>query len=230
MVLLPKSAGRTARDGVDTLYINRPAGRALAAVGHGFGASPNQLTMISATLTTCALLAIIFIPPAPWVGVPVTMLLVLAYALDSADGPLARFQGTSSAQGEFFDHMVDCAKTVAIHAAVLIHLVRFDESAATPLLAVPLAYQFAAVMIYCGGLLVDSHRRRQSVPTGATTESSTLTRALILLPVDYGVLCLSFLLLGVSEVFVPVYTALAAAHVVYMVAYLAKWYRELGNE
>ncbi len=48
-----------------------------------------------------------------------------------------------------------------------------------------------------------------------------------LLPADYGVFCLVFLLLGAPGAFRAGYAALAAVHAVFLVAFLVKWFREL---
>lgn len=48
-----------------------------------------------------------------------------------------------------------------------------------------------------------------------------------LLPVDHGVFCLVFLLLGSPVAFRAGYTVLFAVHALFLVAFLAKWFREL---
>ncbi|HBF82568.1 MAG TPA: CDP-alcohol phosphatidyltransferase, partial [Streptomyces sp.] len=52
-------------------------------------------------------------------------------------------------------------------------------------------------------------------------------RAVALLPVDYGVFCLVFLLLGAPAAFRAGYAALAVVHALFLVAFLVKWFREL---
>jgi hypothetical protein len=49
-----------------------------------------------------------------------------------------------------------------------------------------------------------------------------------LLPVDHGVFCLVFLLLGGGGAFRWAYTALAVAAALFLVAFLTKWFRELS--
>ena len=50
-----------------------------------------------------------------------------------------------------------------------------------------------------------------------------------MLPNDYGVLCLSFLLLGFGDAFVLAYSALAAMNIVLLSLALPKWYREIRD-
>lgn len=63
------------------------------------------------------------------------------------------------------------------------------------------------------------HRRRG--PSGL--------RALALLPVDYGVFCAVFLLLGGPELFRAAYAALFVCYALFAVAFGVKWFRELSR-
>ncbi len=49
-----------------------------------------------------------------------------------------------------------------------------------------------------------------------------------LLPVDYGVFCLVFLLLGGGKLFVWAYAGLGVVAALFLLAFLAKWFRELS--
>ena len=110
-----------------SLYVNRPLGRVLAAAAYGLRLTPNQVTAISAVFTFAGLAVLAIAPAEPWIGLLVAALLVLGYALDSADGQLARLTGGGSLSGEWLDHTVDSVKVVAFHLAVLVTLYRnFD--------------------------------------------------------------------------------------------------------
>jgi hypothetical protein len=50
---------------------------------------------------------------------------------------------------------------------------------------------------------------------------------LLKLPTDYGLLCVIFILLGITSWFVVVYTLLALAMVGYTALVLPKWYRDV---
>src|SRR5690606_41281534 len=67
-------------------FVNRKAGRVLAAAAYRIGATPNQVTAVSALFTYAGIAVIALVPPAPPVGILVTALLVVGYALDAADG------------------------------------------------------------------------------------------------------------------------------------------------
>lgn len=207
-------------------YVNRPVGRVLAAAAYRAGLSPNQVTVLSALCSYAAIAAVAWAEPSWALGLAVYAALVLGFALDSADGQLARLRGISSPAGEWLDHMVDCAKITALHAAVLITFYRHFDLPHDGWLLLPLGFQLASVLIYCGGLLTEKLKPRPA-PGAAPPQPSTV-RALALLPVDYGVLCLVFLLLGSERAFRAGYLALACATALLLAAFLVKWYRELS--
>ena len=207
-------------------YVNRPAGRVLAAAAYRAGLGPNQVTLLSAacSLGGCAVLALV--RPSWGLAVAVYGLLAVGFALDSADGQLARLRGGGSAAGEWLDHVVDCAKLTLLHAAVLVAFHRWFDLPGEGWLLVPLGFQAVAVLLFFGGLLRDKLRPRDGAgPAGAPSR----VRAVALLPVDYGVFCAVFLLLGAPDAFRIAYAALGACAALFLAAFLAKWYRELSR-
>ena len=120
--------------------VNRPVGRVLAAVAHRAHLTPDQVTLLSAacTLTGIALLAAAPLAPAATAGT--SLLLMLGYALDSADGQLARLRHGGSKAGEWLDHVADAVKLSTLHGAVAIGLFRSGRLADPALLLLPLAY------------------------------------------------------------------------------------------
>ncbi|MGP4001670.1 CDP-alcohol phosphatidyltransferase family protein [Streptomyces sp. 8N706] len=220
-------------------HINRPAGRVLAAAAYRVGLTPNQVTLISGGFSFSAVAAVALARPSWPLAVAVYLALAVGFAFDSADGQLARLRRESSAAGEWLDHVVDCAKITALHAAVLISFYRYFDVPGPGWLLLPIGFQLAAVLIFFGGLLTDklkpkpsaapsaasSAPAQSSAPSAATPSS---LRAVALLPVDYGVFCLVFLLLGAERVFLGAYAVLFAAHGLFLVAFMAKWFRELA--
>src|SRR5690348_14894922 len=97
-------------------WINRRLGRILAAAAYRARATPDAVTVLSAVFTFSGLSLVALVAPVPWLGFAVTALLVLGYALDAADGQLARLLGGGSRSGEWLDHMVDVTKTCVLHA------------------------------------------------------------------------------------------------------------------
>lgn len=210
-------------------YVNRPLGRVCAAGAYVLGLRPNQVTLLSAAFTGGGIAAVALVRPGWGLAAAVYALLVIGFALDSADGQLARLRRESSAAGEWLDHVVDCGKVTAVHAAVLVSFHRFFDLSSDAWLLLPLGFQFAAVLIFCGGLLAD--KLKPKPPPGqspAPAPPPSRLRAVALLPVDYGVFCTVFLLLGSETAFLAGYTALAAAAALFLIAFTAKWFRELS--
>lgn len=209
-------------------YVNRPAGRILAAGAYRVGLTPNQVTLISAAFTFTGIAAVALVRPSWPLALAVYAALVVGFAFDSADGQLARLTGKGGPAGEWLDHVVDCAKMVALHTAVLIAFYRFFELPGDGWLLVPLGFQLAAVVTFCGGLLTEQLKRGRPADGDTPAAPPSRLRAIALLPVDYGVFCLVFLTLGAPGVFRAAYAALAVVHALFLVAFLAKWFRELS--
>ncbi|AWB88044.1 CDP-alcohol phosphatidyltransferase [Mycetocola zhujimingii] len=208
-------------------HVNRPLGRMLAAALHSVGASPNQVTLLSAIATTAGLAVLVSQRPGLAVGIVVALLLALGFALDSADGQVARLSGRQSPAGEWLDHVVDAAKMVAVHGCVFV-AAWLHTSVETLWLSIPLVFQVISTLLFAGGTLLELIERslparREVVPSRPST-----VRAVGLLPADYGVLCLSFVVWGFTPVFVVAYSLLFLANAAIAAMLLTKWFRELS--
>lgn len=211
-------------------YVNRPAGRIFAAAAFRLGMTPNQVTLVSAAFTFAALAGVALARPGPWTGVLVYLGLAVGFALDSADGQLARLTGRGGPDGEWLDHVVDCAKMILVHTAVLISFHRCFALPSDGWLLLPLGFLFVAVLTFCAGLLREQLGRAaaRGAPKGPDGSApASRLRAAALLPADYGVFCLVFLLLGDETAFRAGYAVLAAVHAVFLALFLGKWFREL---
>lgn len=204
--------------------VNRPLGRVLAALFSLTPLTPNQVSVISAAITAAGVVLLASAAPTLGVGVGVWALLALGFAVDSADGQLARLRGGGSAAGEWLDHVLDAAKMVAVHAAVLISWYRFTDLPDAALL-IPLAYQLIAVTMFTGGVLTEllqRQRGKQHAPGPASR-----LRSVALLAADYGVFCAMFLLLGWPSLFAAAYTAAAAVNALALSALAGRWFLTL---
>ncbi|WP_326596855.1 CDP-alcohol phosphatidyltransferase family protein [Streptomyces brevispora] len=212
-------------------YVNRPAGRIFAAVAFRLRMTPNQVTSVSAAFTFAALASVALARPTWGLAVLVYLGLAVGFALDSADGQLARLTGRGGPDGEWLDHVVDCAKMILVHTVVLISFHRYFALPADGWLLLPLGFLFVAVLTFCAGLLREQLGRAaaRSGPAGDAGPRHAVSRlrAVALLPADYGVFCLVFLLLGDETAFRIGYAVLAAVHALFLVAFLVKWFREL---
>ncbi len=212
-----------------SLLVNRPLGRLFAAAAHTIGLKPDQVTIISAVFTFSGITLIAVVPPSLLLGLSVTILLVLGYALDAADGQLARLRGGGSLTGEWLDHVIDSFKIATLHLAVLISVYRFFDVAPIWLL-VPILFAAVYVIHFFGMLLTDLLTRNARLTLGVGTEApqpaSTL-KSVLKLPTDYGVLCLAFLLLAYPPAFLWFYFFLTLATAGYTALILVAWYRRL---
>jgi hypothetical protein len=93
-------------------------------------------------------------------------------------------------------------------------------------LAIPLAFGIANATQFLGMMLRDQLRGRAESRAEGRTSSSVL-RAWLLLPLDHGTLCLSFVLLGYHTAFLAGYGLLALCTVLFAARSLVKAYRGL---
>lgn len=210
-----------------SVYVNRRVGRALAAFAHSRGWTPNTVTGVSALHTFAGIVLLLVLPAHPATGILVALLLALGYAWDSADGQVARLAGTGSLAGEWLDHFVDAIKIAALHLAVLVALWLHTPTRDSGWLVVPLVFSVVSVVTFFGMLLNDLLKGKKGIGSTHARGGGTVARSMLLLPTDFGVLCLVFLLWGWTPVFLWAYAALAAANLCFLGLASVKWFREI---
>jgi phosphatidylglycerophosphate synthase len=219
-------------------WVNRRLGRQIAAVAYLRGLTPNAVTAISATFTFAAIIVFATVRPVWASAIPVALGLVLGYAFDSADGQVARLRGGGSPQGEWLDHVFDALKASAFHIAVAVMWFRFYHLRHAATLLIPLGFAVVMSVFFFAMVLSDMLRRIARAQAGATAvttaslnpdEAAPVLRSLIVLPNDYGVLCLVMVLTPLHTAFVVVYTLLFAANVLFLLAGCARWFVEMGR-
>ncbi|WP_228528915.1 CDP-alcohol phosphatidyltransferase family protein [Arthrobacter gandavensis] len=193
--------------------------------------SPNQVTALSALSTFSGIGMIVAVQPTFLSSLTVSLLLILGYALDSADGQLSRLTGRGSMAGEWLDHTVDAFKVGSIHLTFLVCWWRFYDLEAKWLL-LPLLFQVLATVHFFSGLLMDQLRRSLRAAgkaPGDGNRSSSLLYSLAVLPTDFGIICVLSLLLFVPWLFAGLYMFLLACTAAFLVLALGKWYREVKS-
>lgn len=211
-------------------FVNRPLGRAFAATAYVFNRTPNQVTAISAAFTFSGIAVIGFLRPSIGWSLLSGVLLVIGYALDAADGQLARLQGSGSSAGEFLDHTVDALKSGVLHLAILASWFQFDDR--VWLLLVPMAFQAVESVQFSSFLLTDSMRRahRGGAPVAvASHRTSSIWYSLAKLPEDYGLLCVIIGLRFWTEGFTVVYTLLMITSAALLAIGLPRRYQEIRS-
>ncbi|QDY88910.1 CDP-alcohol phosphatidyltransferase family protein [Arthrobacter sp. UKPF54-2] len=208
-------------------YVNRRLGRLLAAVALHAGLGPNTVTAVSAVFTFSGIALLMMFPPSGALGIGVALLLVVGYALDSADGQVARMQGSGSAAGEWLDHMVDAVKTSALPLALAVGLYRFGTVDRRWLL-VPLAAAVISAVLFFSMILTEQLRRQRGLVSMAAPGRRSWLRSVLVVPMDYGVLCLCFAFYGVVPLFLALYTLIVAATAGFLLLASIKWFREIS--
>ena len=209
-------------------WVNRPLGRLLAAGCYRLGMSPNQVTLLSAAFTFASIALLVAVRPHPWVSVAIGAGLIIGYALDSADGQVARLRGGGSRAGEWLDHMIDCVKVATMHLAVLVHIYLYWPSPGPWLLLVPVAYAAVDVVLFFGFMLTDQLRRAAAGGTRSVEGSLSPVRAVAILPSDFGALALVLGTVAWPTVFFPLYGVMFVGTAALLAAALVKWYRALS--
>ncbi|MFW0185212.1 CDP-alcohol phosphatidyltransferase family protein [Rothia sp. CCM 9418] len=194
-----------------TRWVNRRLARYFAAAAVKYGISPNQVTAISAFWSFTGIILIIFAPPTFGTALSISILFALGYALDSADGQVARVTGASSPAGEWLDHVVDSIRVPAVHLAVLISFIRWQDDwpvQGWSLWWIPIAFTLQTVGHFMSQILAEQLRNNRK--TAAPPAGGAL-RSFINLHMDAGTLCWIFIFWGWAPAFIAVYALLFCA-------------------
>lgn len=221
-------------------WVNRPAGRLLAAAAYRMGLSPNHVTAVSAVFTYSAILLLVMVPPSRAASAVVASALLIGYALDSADGQLARLTRMGRPSGEWLDHVIDMGKICLLHGAVAISWFRWGVpglDAGVWAVAIPVLFLTVSVVGFFGWLLSDllvriaqagqkAELKDRAVQASAPPPSAPVFRSLLRLPGDYGLLALSFAWFA-SSLFPATYFLLLVANAVILLAALPVWFLQV---
>ncbi len=212
-------------------WVNRPLGRVFAATGYRLGMTPNQISLISAVFTYSGIAVVAVLPPSGPMGVVVAALLIIGYALDSADGQVARLQGGGTLAGEWLDHVLDSIKIATIHLAVALMWFRSLNGWATWTTIIPLAFSAVACVWFFTVIATELLLRGGKPAGGGSTREGkpAIWTSLVGLVLDYGFLAATMVLLGWLDLWRGVYTALAIANAGFLAAQLVRWYRRVAS-
>jgi phosphatidylglycerophosphate synthase len=203
--------------------VNRRLGRAIAAVAAPSRVTPDHLTAASFAAFLAGVGLLVAVEPGPVMAVGAMLLLQLGFALDSADGQLARLRGTGSPAGEWLDHVVDAGRHMVLHLGVLVGLHRFTD-VPDAVLCVPLVFAVVGSVRFFAQILAEQLARRDPLAgPGAVPRLGAWIQA----PADTGLLNLVIVLWAWTTVFVWAYGAFAAANAVLLVATVVRRHREL---
>lgn len=199
-------------------WVNRPLGRRLAALAYVARLTPNQVTLISSAVSAVAIVVIVVFTPTVVVAVVASLAMLLGYALDSADGQLARLTGSSGPSGEYLDHVADAVRQPATHLAIAASLqLRGDLAPGWPV-AVAIAFASVSSIWFFGQILAGSLLPKEVSAPGSSAKAWV---SFVKIPYDVGFLYLLLLLLPWAWTFVACYVALFVFTVA--VAVLSLW-------
>lgn len=232
-----RGAQKTARGApAYSRWVNRPFGRVLAASAYRLGMTPNQVTAVSAVFTYSAIAVVALVAPSAPMAVLVAVLLLVGYALDSADGQLARLTRMGRPSGEWLDHVIDMGKVCLVNGAVAVSWTRWGTSGAEIgawTVGLPVLFLAVTVLSFFGWLLAELLVRvaraadPSSVPPAATQAThAPALRSILRLPSDYGLFALTFLWFA-TPAFLITYGVLFAANVAILAAALPTWFGQV---
>jgi len=212
-----------------SVHINRRLGKYAAAAAYRAGLSPNSVSCISAAFTFSGITLLAVAPAACWIGILVWATLAIGYVFDSADGQVARLRGGGSVAGEWLDHVLDSAKVSSLHLAVLIAAYRNFTLPSDAWLLVPIAFALVAGVSFFSMILNDQLKTIQSLRAARNLPERTgsVAKSVLLIPTDYGVLCLLFLCLGIPMVFFSLYTTFFLANAGHLLLASVKWFHDM---
>ncbi|HMB07323.1 MAG TPA: CDP-alcohol phosphatidyltransferase family protein [Isosphaeraceae bacterium] len=125
---------------------------------------PNALTLASASLMLGASAAVAFAPAGVTVRALSTSALALALVLDTADGHLARLQGTASEFGRWLDAVLDELGDMALHAAIA--WAAFARDARPAWLVLGMVYAMGKYVFLVGATSGRGEGGQERVPIG----------------------------------------------------------------
>ncbi|MGN5734315.1 CDP-alcohol phosphatidyltransferase family protein [Arthrobacter psychrochitiniphilus] len=223
-----------------TRWINRGLARSVSALCASWGWSANMVSMISAVVSAAALILLLLLPVAPLTGLLVAVLLAVGYVLDSADGQVARVTGTGSLAGEWLDHVLDAARTPAVHLAVAVGFVHLYGSAAWQWW-IPLMYCVISACHFMSQILAEQLVRNagagtRNISAGSGNDASSrsqqsskrsVARSIVMMHTDTGILCWIFLAWGFAPLFLFLYLLMFAANALTSVVSMVRKFQAL---
>lgn len=187
-------------------WVNRGLGRWAAAIGFRLGMTPNAMSLVSVLCSVGGMVVLVIgrlSGPSAALG---AVLLLVGYALDSADGQLARLTAASSARGEWLDHVVDAFRLPAVHLAIAAALMLSSEVSHPLPALVAVGFALLSSVWFFSQILAEKLQVDQGQRPGADASAWV---SVVKLYADVGFLYLVLLLAFWPLVFVTAYCVLA---------------------
>lgn len=205
-------------------WVNRGLGRRAAALAYVARSSPNQVTALSALLSLAGILVLAMAPASVFTAITASALLLAGYALDSADGQLARLTGGGSIAGEWLDHVIDAFRLPLFHVAVAAYLLR--QTGSLGLASIAVAFSLLSSTWFFAQTLAEKLAPDASDTADTVHEAPTWV-SFAKLPYDVGLLYLVVLTSAWPMVFLGAYGTLFAITTAVAALSMARKYRGL---
>lgn len=211
-----------------TRFVNRHLGRLLASVLAAFNFSPNIISLISSAITiTCFIIFTLLSQVSIIQSSALVILLYFAYALDSADGQVARLLDKQSKNGEWLDHTLDAIKIPLGHGVAILLIIK-NIPTNKLLIIFYLTIISIASANFLSGILKSKLLSSPTTPKHKIIKGrNSVIRSFLTLPLDYGLFILIFLFSFNSEWFINIYNLWGMIFVLFSTISLLKSWQEL---
>ena len=204
-------------------WVNRDLGRRAAAVAYVARSTPNQVTAVSGLCSLAGMLVLAVAEASVVAALVAAALLLAGYALDSADGQLARLTGSGSVAGEWLDHVIDAVRLPLFHLAVAAYLLR--ESGSLGLASIAVAFSLLSSAWFFAQILAE----KLSPEASDARPDAPVWVSFAKLPYDVGMLYLIVLTSAWPTVFLAAYAALFVLTAAVAALSMARKYRGLAR-
>jgi len=213
---------------VYTRYVNRFIGRLLAAIFATFNISPNTVSFFSAGLTFISFVLFLLMPSITILESSILVLvLYFSYALDSADGQLARLLSRQSKQGEWLDHFLDALKIPFSHGVAILFIISKIETITYTHLVFFLVIISLSSANFLSNILKSKLLVSKNSETTTMSHKTNIVRSVLTLPLDYGFFITIFLFAYEINIFSTIYYFYGIVLILYSILLFFKTWREL---
>ena len=191
-----------------TRTCNRWLGKYIAALAKELLITPTHLTIASFVFSVFSFLFFLMYPGSYLIVSGGSFLILFAYALDSADGQLARLTKSGSPVGEWLDHSTDALKQTLFHGTVqFIFFVHYQKE--NFILVIPIFFISVQLTVFTSNLLKEKLFKLNSLTSNLTDHRSTdnvsFIKDILFFFTDYGILCMLFFFIPFPNIFVFLY-------------------------
>ena len=221
-----------------TRCISYPIGVRLAFLCHKARLSPNKVSVLSLLvgITTAGVTAMVF-PKSQWSGLLLLVGLQIAYALDCADGVLARASGRCSSFGAIFDKTLDSISMILVPGLLCIGS-RMHQPLPVDWKPLPAGWGVAMILVYATPRVamaimiwlkdIMKSGGDKNVTDERPHDLSWKSARVVAFFVDTPVAYLLLAVFWVSGIFLPLMLAYGVFSWVALLGYCYKSKRELG--